>query len=137
MFAMGIIGLLAGVLFRKGLLRRSRLSLCVFGALAAILIYGGLMNPAIVIMYQDHPTWPMFLAAYIQGFPFDLVQAAGTAFFLWVISRPMLEKLDRIKVKYGLVETDYTNNGETFRAETFRTDRAASEPSGLPGDKLA
>ncbi len=105
MFAMGIIGFLAGVLFRKGLLRRSRLPLCVFGALAAILIYGGLMNPAIVIMYQDHPTWPMFLAAYIQGFPFDLVQAAATAFFLWVISRPMLEKLDRIKVKYGLVET--------------------------------
>ena len=104
MFAMGIIGFLAGVLFRKGLLRRSRLPLCVFGALSAILIYGGLMNPSFVLMYQDHPTWPMFLAAYIQGFPFDLVHAAATAFFLWVISRPMLEKLDRIKVKYGLVE---------------------------------
>ncbi len=104
MFAMGIIGFLAGILFRKGLLRRNRLPLCIFGALSAIIIYGGLMNPATVLMYQDQPTWPMFLAAYIQGFPFDLVQAAATAFFLWVISRPMLEKLDRIKVKYGLVE---------------------------------
>ena len=46
MFAMGIIGFLAGILFRKGLLRRNRGALCVFGALAAILIYGGIMNPA-------------------------------------------------------------------------------------------
>lgn len=104
MFAMGIIGFLAGVLFRKGLLRRSRLPLCIFGGLATLIIYGGLMNPASVIMYNDHPTWPMFLSAYLLGFPFDLVHASATVIFLWLISRPMLEKLDRIKVKYGLIE---------------------------------
>ncbi len=103
MFAMGIIGFLAGVLFRKGLLRRSRLPLCIFGGLAAIIIYGGLMNPSFVIMYNANPTWPMFLTAYISGFPFDLIQAIATVFFLWFFSRPMLEKLDRIKVKYGLI----------------------------------
>jgi energy-coupling factor transport system ATP-binding protein len=105
MFAMGIIGFLAGVLFRKGFLRRSRLPLCIFGALATLIIYGGLMNPSFVIMYNDNPTWPMFLSAYLMGFPFDLVHAVATSFFLWFISRPMLEKLDRIKVKYGLIET--------------------------------
>jgi len=104
MFATGIIGFLAGVLFRKGLLRRSRLPLCIFGGLSAILVYGGLMNPSVVLMYQQNPTWPMFLAAYIQGFPYDLVHAAATVIFLWFISRPMLEKLDRIKTKYGLIE---------------------------------
>ena len=104
MFAMGLIGFLAGVLFRKGVLRRSRLPLCVFGGLAVIVFYGGLMNPSFVIMYNDHPTWPMFLAAYLQGFPFDLVHAAATIVFLWFLSRPMLEKLDRIKVKYGLID---------------------------------
>ena len=104
MFAMGIIGFIAGVLFQKGLLRRSRLPLAIFGGLATILIYGGLMNPSFVIMYQEYPTWPMFLAAYIQGFPFDLVHGIATCIFLWFISRPMLEKLDRIKVKYGLLE---------------------------------
>ncbi len=104
MFAMGIIGFLAGVLFRKGFLRRSRLPLCVFGGLATLIIYGGLMNPATVIMYNENPTWPMFLSAYLLGFPFDLVHASATVLFLWFISRPMLEKLDRIKVKYGLIE---------------------------------
>jgi hypothetical protein len=46
----------------------------------------------------------MLFAAYLQGIPFDLVHATATAAFLAVISRPMLEKLDRIKLKYGLVE---------------------------------
>lgn len=38
MFAAGIVGFLAGVLFRKGILRRSRVSLCIFGALSAIIL---------------------------------------------------------------------------------------------------
>ena len=105
MFAMGMIGFLAGVLFRKGLLHRSRFSLCIYGALSVIVIYGGLMNPASVLMYQNHPTWEMFLTAFLTGFPVDLVHGAGTVIFLWLLSQPMLEKLDRIKVKYGLIES--------------------------------
>lgn len=104
MFSFGIIGFLAGVLFKKGILLRSRSALCVFGGLAVFLIYGGLMNPSSVLMYQSHPTKEMFFAAYLQGIPFDLVHAAATVFFLAVISQPMLEKLDRIKIKYGLME---------------------------------
>ena len=30
--------------------------------------------------------------------------AAATALFLWFLAQPMLEKLDRVKVKYGLLE---------------------------------
>jgi len=104
MFAFGAIGFLAGILFRKGLLRRSPMSLAIFGGLATFIIYGGIMNPASVIMWQPNPTREMFILAYLQGIPFDLVHAAATVFFLIIISRPMLEKLDRIKVKYGLVE---------------------------------
>jgi energy-coupling factor transporter ATP-binding protein EcfA2/uncharacterized membrane protein len=104
MFAFGIIGFLAGVLFKKGLLLRSRAALCVFGGLSALVIYGGLMNPSMVLMAQPEPTAPMFLSAYLQGIPFDLVHAFATVIFLAIISKPMLEKLDRIKIKYGLAE---------------------------------
>jgi energy-coupling factor transport system ATP-binding protein len=104
MFAMGIIGFLAGVLFRKGLLRRSRISMCVYGALASVVIYGGIMNPASALMWAHELNWKVLLTYYISGFPWDLVRAAATVFFLWFIGEPMLEKLDRIKVKYGLVE---------------------------------
>lgn len=103
MFAMGIIGFLAGVLFRKGLIRRTRLSLCVFGGLSAILIYGGIMNPASALMWTHTINWETLLSYYLTGFPLDLVHAAATVLMLWFAAEPMLEKLDRIKVKYGLV----------------------------------
>ena len=106
MFCMGIIGFLAGVLFRKGWLRRSRSSLCVFGAFCAIVIYGGIMNPASVLMWAnaDTLTWQVLLTYYVTGFPMDCIHAAATVFFLWIAAEPMLEKLDRIKRKYGLME---------------------------------
>jgi len=104
MFCMGIVGFLAGVLFRKGLLHRSRVSLCIFGALSAILIYGGIMNVASALMWSNTFSWKIALPYYISGFPMDCVHAAATWAFLWFAAEPMLEKLDRIKVKYGLVE---------------------------------
>ena len=104
MFCMGIIGFLAGVLFRKDWLRRSRESLCAFGVFAAIVIYGGIMNPASALMWPDELNTGVILTYYLCGFPMDCIHAAASALFLWFGAEPMLEKLDRIKVKYGLVE---------------------------------
>ncbi len=105
MFSMGIIGFLAGVLFKKGLLRRSRLSLAVFGAFTAVIIYGGIMNPAAAFMVSSQTvTFKTLMAYYISGLPMDLVHGFGTALFIMIAAEPMLEKMDRIKVKYGLVE---------------------------------
>lgn len=105
MFSMGIIGFLAGILFKKGLLRRNRGSLAVFGAFTAVLIYGGIMNFASAVMYNaDSLNITMLLAYYVSGFPMDLVHASVTVIVILLIAEPMLEKLDRIKVKYGMVE---------------------------------
>ena len=103
MFSMGIIGWLAGVLYRKGVLRRSRISLCIFGVIASTIIYGGIMNPASALMWAHTINWKIILSYYITGLPVDLVRAAATFVFLWLGAEPMLEKLDRVKVKYGLV----------------------------------
>ena len=104
MFAMGIIGFWAGVLFRKGLLRRTRMALCIFGSLCAILIYGGIMNPASALLAGMEISGGTLAAYYITGFPVDCIHAVATWLFLWFGAEPMLEKLDRVKVKYGLVE---------------------------------
>ena len=103
MFAMGIIGFLAGVLFRKGWLRRSRGALAAFGVLAVLLIYGGIMNPASALLWTQSLEWEILLTYYLTGIPMDCVHAASTGLFLWFGAEPMLEKLDRIKVKYGLL----------------------------------
>ena len=104
MFAMGLIGWLAGILYRKGVLRRIRLSLCIFGVICSTVVYGGIMNPASALMWANTINREIILSYYITGIPVDLVRAAATFFFLWIGAEPMLEKLDRIKVKYGLAE---------------------------------
>ena len=105
MFAMGIIGFLAGILFQKGWLKARRVSLCAFGFLAIVFIYGGIMNPASLVMMSYEITWKNLLAIYMSGLPVDLVHALATVLFLWFASKPMIEKLERIKVKYGMIET--------------------------------
>ena len=104
MFAAGVIGLLAGVLFHKGWLRRSPVPLAVFGGLVTVLIYGGIMSPASVFIWQSNPTAEMLRASLLYGLPFNLLHGGATVFFLLLVSRPMLEKLDRIKQKYGIHE---------------------------------
>ena len=102
MFAFGIIGFLAGVLFRNGALRRSKAALCIFGGLSVLILYGGLMNSSMVFMYQANPTPAMFLSSMAMGLPFDAIHSAATVFFLWFAAEPFLEKLDRVKTKYGI-----------------------------------
>lgn len=104
MFCFGMIGFLAGILFKKGWLQKSKLSLCVFGGLSTFLVYGGIINLGSLLMFTSHFSWKALAATYISGFWFDLVHAIATVFFLFILSRPMIEKLDRIKVKYGLIE---------------------------------
>ena len=104
MFAMGSIGFLSGVLFRKGMLRRDRVSLAVFSGIVVFFVYGGIMNPASVLMFQYKVTWSAIVTSWVMGVPFDVIHGAATVFFLLIAGEPMLEKLDRIKVKYGLVE---------------------------------
>ena len=105
MFCFGIIGFLAGIFFQKGILKKTRLSLCVFGGVTTFFIYGGIINIGSLLIFTSHFSWKALLATYISGIWFDMVHAVATMFFLCFISRPMIEKLDRIKVKYGLIES--------------------------------
>ncbi|MCM1164634.1 MAG: ATP-binding cassette domain-containing protein [Lachnospiraceae bacterium] len=105
MFAAGVIGFLAGALCRTGLLKRSRLPLSIFGAVSALVIYGGIMNPVSALLQgTEELSLGVILGYYVTGLPMDLVHALATAVFLWFLSKPMLETLERVKLKYGLLD---------------------------------
>ena len=97
MFSFGIIGFLAGILYQKGILKARKRDLCIYGFLSVVLIYGGIMNPASILMSYGYITPASLVAFYISGIPVDLVHALSTVIFLWFLSRPLLEKLERIK----------------------------------------
>jgi energy-coupling factor transport system ATP-binding protein len=81
----------------------TKLGLTIFGALLCIVVYGAIMNPASVLMWQGYVNLEMIAVSYITGFPFDLAQATATVAFLWIMARPFLEKLDRLRIKYGII----------------------------------
>ena len=103
MFCFGIIGFIAGILFKKGRLKKNKLQLCIYGGLSTFFIYGGIINIGSLLMFTSHFSFKAIMATYASGIPFDLVHAAATVFFLFIMSKPMIEKLDRIKIKYGFI----------------------------------
>lgn len=96
MAAMGLIGGLAGLVFRR---KEYPGHLCLFGIVAAFL-YGSIMNPAAALIWVGEWNRNIIFAYYASGFPMDCVQAAANVFFLRIAAEPMLEKLERIRRKY-------------------------------------
>lgn len=105
MFAAGIIGFIAGLLFKKGLLSRHRIALCVFGFISTVVIYGLIMNFSSAVMARATINTATIFSFIVTGFPMDIVHGLSTFVFLYFCAEPMLEKLDRIKTKYGLIKT--------------------------------
>ena len=103
MFAMGLCGALAGLVFRKDGLPRKKGLLCVFGALSALCVYGLLLNAYSALLATGTLTWQSLALYCASGLAMDAVQAAATAVFLWFFTEPMLERLERVKRKYGLI----------------------------------
>jgi len=102
MLALGLVGFVAGFLFyRRDRKSVSRVPICIYGFLSTLLIYGFIMNISSVMMFQSYPNFNMLLTAISLGLPFDIILAVSTLIFLIFLSSPILEKIDRIKIKYG------------------------------------
>lgn len=106
MFAMGIVGFLAGLLFQRDILPKKRWMLCLFGGVSTLLLHGGILNFSSVLMMQLPLTMESVQTTFIMGLPYDLIHAAATVFFLWFAAEPMLEKLYHVQIKYGMLKTN-------------------------------
>ena len=104
MFSFGIIGFVSGVLARKGKLTTKRLPLCVYGGFMSLCVYGFLMDTYTVLTMNFVSNWKEVLAIYVSGFPVNCIHASATIIFLWVLAKPLTEKINRVKKKYGLME---------------------------------
>ena len=112
MFSFGIIGFLAGLLFRSPGKRsgsrkkewRHKILLCIYGGLSTLVIYGFFMDTASVTMVGQDLSWQAFAASYATGFPFNVIHGTSTVIFLFFLTIPMERKLDRIRKKYGILE---------------------------------
>lgn len=104
MFSFGMLGFASGLFFSHFKKLKNKNVMSVFGFAAVLVIYGGIMNPAAVIMQYPNPNAALISAAYISGFPFDIIHAFSTLLFIWIAAEPICCKIERVKIKYGLME---------------------------------
>lgn len=84
--------------------QRTRLAwLCAFGGLVTFGVYGPIVDAAAMLIFPQELSRRVVLLTLASGVPFNLIHAVSTVVFLLILARPMLEKLERVKHKYGLL----------------------------------
>lgn len=106
MFAYGAGGMLAGFLFAKGRLPRKPVVMGIFGFLTMLCFVGPLLDTCSVFLALPvinlETAWPL----YMSGFPVNLSQGVCTFLTILLFGNALLEKLDRVKVQYGMTEDE-------------------------------
>ena len=107
MMAYGAGGMLAGFLFAKGRLPRKPWVLAVFGFLGVVLWVGPLLDMSSIFLMLTHISPAAVLTTFTAGLSVNISQAVCTALVMVLFGRPLLDKLDRIKLKYGMMEDEH------------------------------
>lgn len=107
LYAFGLAGLLAGVLLQRKRLPVDSITLTLFTFFATFIIYGGVMNICALITSASLPggqaiTLESMRILYLSGAPYDLFHAFTAALCVFLFGNSMIQKLERIKIKYGI-----------------------------------
>ena len=104
MFAYGIGGMLAGFAFAKGRLPRKPWLMAVFGFVTVVLLVGPVLDAAGLFLGFQAVNGKVFATVFVPGFIVNCIQGSCTVLVMLFLGRPLLDKLNRIKVKYGMME---------------------------------
>ena len=104
MFGYGAGGMLAGFAFAKNRLPRKPWVMAVFGFFAVILWVGPLLDCSHIFLMITNINWASVTATFVSGFYVNVSQAICTVLVMLLFGKPLMEKLDRIKIKYGMME---------------------------------
>lgn len=110
MFAYGIAGLLAGLFAMWGVLKKTPkgwkdvIVLAVFGFLAILVIVGPLLDTSTFFTMATTYDTAAVLAVYAAGVPVNCIHGAAVALTMLLFGKPLLDRLRRIQIKYGMME---------------------------------
>lgn len=104
MFAYGFGGFFAGLIFHRRRQWAKPWVLAVFGFCTILFVVGPLLDSCTVFTVLSKFTAKNVLAIYASGIGYNLTHGIGAALTLFFVSRPLLQKLDRLQTKYGILE---------------------------------
>lgn len=99
MLAWGLLGLVGGFLAKP--LKANKVFLLIFGVISGI-IFSIIMDVWMALSYSDTLNFQFFLSSFITAIPHTVLYSVSNFIFLLILSKPFGEKLERIKVKYGV-----------------------------------
>lgn len=110
MLSFGLCGLVFGALAKQGVIPREgwswkqRVFVGLGGALFVLLIAGPVLDTSSVFLMLSSFTPEGVGALYIAGVPVNALQGAATFATLFLVGSPILDRLDRLRQKYGLMK---------------------------------
>ena len=108
MLAYGIAGFLAGWLRKKNVMHEEkRIRTAVIGYLLVQLVVGPILDVCSIFTMGNGVTKEYVLSIFISGIVPNLIHGIATFLTLLLLCKPMMEKLNRMKLKYGMMGTDY------------------------------
>lgn len=108
MLAYGIAGLLAGFAAKQKWISNAPLELAFLGFFGSFLIVSPILDTCSVFVILPTVSLSKALPVYISGIPMNLLQSACTFVTMLLFGPVLLKKLNRIKTKYGILQTDTT-----------------------------
>ena len=78
----------------------------MFGFAVVMLCVGPIMDLSGITFLLATISWKSILTVLTTGILVNLVQAVTTAVVLLILGRPLLDKLNRIRLKYGMLENE-------------------------------
>ena len=104
-YVFGFLGLAFGMVLQRKKLPVDPVTTSVFVFLITVLVYGGIMNFAAMLMTSQsggEVSVEALKALYVTGLPYDLMHGAGAALCMFFAGDVILQKLQRIQIKFGI-----------------------------------
>lgn len=99
MLGWGMIGFAAGLF--GAILKKNRWLLLTCGVFSGI-AFSFLMDVWTVMWYNGEFSWQLYTVSVAAALPHTLLYSISNFVFLWFLARPFGEKLERIRIKYGI-----------------------------------
>ena len=106
MMGYGMGGFLAGTLLQKRKWARNPWYLAIYGFFAIVLFVGPLLDCCTFFTVSPKLNRKYAAAVFGAGLPYNLQHGLACGVTVLLFSRPLLSKLDRLKSKYGMMESE-------------------------------
>ena len=103
-YVFGFLGLAFGMVLQRKKLPVDPVTTSVFVFLITVLVYGGIMNFAAMLMTSQsggEVSVEALKVLYVTGLPYDLMHGSGAALCMFFAGDVILQKLQRIQSKFG------------------------------------